>query len=206
MTRHALSRRRDEHFPTLSGRSRLAAQPPAFLLADQPGAGSVALASLLAGAAGAGEGRPRMMRGGARRRSTRRIAGILAAHHPPKAKRVIYLFMSGGPSQLDLFDYKPLLNQMNGQDLPESVRMGQRLTGDVGEPGDVADGRLDLSVCHATASRARGSAISCRTPHAWPTSSASSTRSTPRRSTTTRRSPSSRPARRSPAGRRWGPG
>ena len=37
--------------------------------------------------------------------------------------------MSGGPSQLDLFDYKPLLNQMNGQDLPESVRMGQRLTG-----------------------------------------------------------------------------
>ena len=41
---------------------------------------------------------------------------------------MIYLFMSGGPSQLDLFDYKPLLNQMNGQDLPESVRMGQRLT------------------------------------------------------------------------------
>ena len=37
--------------------------------------------------------------------------------------------MSGGPSQLDLFDYKPLLNEMNGQDLPESVRMGQRLTG-----------------------------------------------------------------------------
>jgi hypothetical protein len=48
---------------------------------------------------------------------------------PPRAKRVIYLFMSGGPSQLDLFDYKPLLNQMNGLDLPESVRMGQRLTG-----------------------------------------------------------------------------
>ena len=37
--------------------------------------------------------------------------------------------MSGGPSQLDLFDYKPLLNQMNGQDLPDSVRRGQRLTG-----------------------------------------------------------------------------
>src|SRR5438552_3929341 len=50
-------------------------------------------------------------------------------HFPPKAKRVIYLFMSGGPSQHDLFDYKPLLNQMNGQDLPASVRMGQRLTG-----------------------------------------------------------------------------
>src|SRR5581483_10282261 len=48
---------------------------------------------------------------------------------PPKAKRVIYLFMAGGPSQLETFDYKPLLNQRNGEDLPESVRMGQRLTG-----------------------------------------------------------------------------
>jgi hypothetical protein len=54
---------------------------------------------------------------------------LKAFHVAPKAKRVIYLFMSGGPSQLDLFDYKPLLNRMNGQDLPESVRMGQRLTG-----------------------------------------------------------------------------
>jgi hypothetical protein len=50
-------------------------------------------------------------------------------HFPPKAKRIIYLFMAGGPSQLDLFDHKPLLNQRNGQDLPASVRMGQRLTG-----------------------------------------------------------------------------
>lgn len=56
--------------------------------------------------------------------------GILdKLHHEPKAKRIIYLFMAGGPSQLDLFDYKPLLNQMNGQDLPDSVRKGQRLTG-----------------------------------------------------------------------------
>src|SRR5476651_2683228 len=56
--------------------------------------------------------------------------GVLGKpHFPPKAKRVIYLFMSGGPSQLDLFDYKPLLNKMNGQDLPDSVRRGQRLTG-----------------------------------------------------------------------------
>ena len=59
--------------------------------------------------------------------------GILAApHFPAKARRIIYLFMAGGPSQLDLFDYKPLLNQRNGQDLPESVRMGQRLTGMTG--------------------------------------------------------------------------
>jgi hypothetical protein len=56
--------------------------------------------------------------------------GILGGpHYTPKAKRVIYLFQSGGPSQLDLFDYKPLLNKMNGEDLPESVRKGQRLTG-----------------------------------------------------------------------------
>ncbi|GJM28057.1 MAG: sulfatase [Cyclobacteriaceae bacterium] len=56
--------------------------------------------------------------------------GILGGpHFSPKAKRVIYLFQSGGPSHLDLFDYKPLLNKMNGEDLPESVRQGQRLTG-----------------------------------------------------------------------------
>src|SRR5210317_513385 len=50
-------------------------------------------------------------------------------HFPAKAKRIIYLFQSGGPSQLELFDYKPLLNKMRGDDLPDSVRMGQRLTG-----------------------------------------------------------------------------
>jgi Protein of unknown function (DUF1501) len=47
----------------------------------------------------------------------------------PKAKRVIYLFQHGAPSQLDLFDYKPGLQKVRGEDLPESVRMGQRLTG-----------------------------------------------------------------------------
>ena len=50
-------------------------------------------------------------------------------HFAPKAKRIIYLFQSGGPSQLDLFDYKPKLNQLRGTDLPASVRDGQRLTG-----------------------------------------------------------------------------
>lgn len=47
----------------------------------------------------------------------------------PKAKRVIYLFMSGGPAQHDLFDDKPLLRERNGEPLPDSVRAGQRLTG-----------------------------------------------------------------------------
>ena len=47
----------------------------------------------------------------------------------PKAKRVVYLFMSGGPSQFETFDYKPKLYDMYGKDLPDSVRKGQRLTG-----------------------------------------------------------------------------
>jgi hypothetical protein len=47
----------------------------------------------------------------------------------PKTKRIIYLFQNGAPSQLETFDYKPLLNKMQGQDLPASIRMGQRLTG-----------------------------------------------------------------------------
>lgn len=47
----------------------------------------------------------------------------------PKAKRIVYLFQSGGPSQLDMFDYKPMLEKYQGQDLPPSVRKGQRLTG-----------------------------------------------------------------------------
>ena len=56
--------------------------------------------------------------------------GLLAAPHiAPKARRVIYLFQSGGPSQLELFDYKPDLTRLRGEDLPASVRMGQRLTG-----------------------------------------------------------------------------
>lgn len=47
----------------------------------------------------------------------------------PKAKRIIYLFQNGAPSQLETFDYKPTLNKMFGQELPESIRDGQRLTG-----------------------------------------------------------------------------
>jgi hypothetical protein len=57
-------------------------------------------------------------------------AGVkLISDFAPKAKRVIYLFMSGGPAQQDLFDYKPKLNELNGEPLPEHVRGGQRLTG-----------------------------------------------------------------------------
>src|SRR5690349_11054404 len=80
------------------------------------GIGAAALASLLAEDACAGD--------------DLRTAGALPKlHFAPKAKRVIYLFMSGGPSHIDLFDYKPKLKDYFGQDLPASVRMGQRITG-----------------------------------------------------------------------------
>jgi uncharacterized protein (DUF1501 family) len=62
--------------------------------------------------------------------TVRAAGGILpATHFPARAKRVIYLFQSGGPSQLETFDYKPLLNEQQGKQLPDSVRQGQRLTG-----------------------------------------------------------------------------
>lgn len=50
-------------------------------------------------------------------------------HFPGTAKRVIYLFMAGGPSHIDMFDYKPALKEIHGKELPESIRNGQRLTG-----------------------------------------------------------------------------
>src|SRR5947208_2283321 len=55
-----------------------------------------------------------------------------SAHQPhfaPRAKRVIFLFQSGAPSQMDLFDHKPKLAELRGSELPDSVRQGQRLTG-----------------------------------------------------------------------------
>ncbi len=61
-----------------------------------------------------------------------RHAGAGIAGFPnfaPRARRVIYLFQSGAPSQVDLFDAKPQLARRQGTDLPDSVRMGQRLTG-----------------------------------------------------------------------------
>jgi hypothetical protein len=54
--------------------------------------------------------------------------GQTLPHFRPKAKRVIYLFQSGAPSQMDLFDHKPRLQQLRGTELPDSVRRGQRLT------------------------------------------------------------------------------
>ncbi|MEO2036124.1 MAG: DUF1501 domain-containing protein [Planctomycetaceae bacterium] len=56
-------------------------------------------------------------------------AGAPKPHFTPRAKRIIYLFQSGAPSQMDLFDDKPLLGELDGSELPDSVRNGQRLTG-----------------------------------------------------------------------------
>jgi hypothetical protein len=64
--------------------------------------------------------------------------GVLGQpHFAAKAKRVIYLFMSGGPSHLDLFDYKPTLIKRHGEQLPDSVRAGQRLTGMSGNQSSI---------------------------------------------------------------------
>ncbi|TLD70837.1 DUF1501 domain-containing protein [Phragmitibacter flavus] len=64
--------------------------------------------------------------------------GVMGGNHvAPKAKRIIYLFMSGGPSQVDLLDYKPLLNQRHGEQLPDSVRGAQRLTGMSGNQSSI---------------------------------------------------------------------
>ena len=61
--------------------------------------------------------------------STAKTGGVLdAPHFAPKAKRVIYLFMSGAPSQLDMWDYKPKMQEWYDKDLPDSVRNGQRIT------------------------------------------------------------------------------
>lgn len=80
-----------------------------FLGGTAGGIGAAALASLLS--------------------RDQRAAGTEFRTHSAAAKRVIYLFQSGAPSQIDLFDYKPQLQNLQGSELPESVRQGQRLTG-----------------------------------------------------------------------------
>ncbi|HYE21796.1 MAG TPA: DUF1501 domain-containing protein [Tepidisphaeraceae bacterium] len=57
------------------------------------------------------------------------LGALKVLYHAPRAKRVIYLFMSGGPSHIDLFDHKPALANVHGAELPNSVRNGQRITG-----------------------------------------------------------------------------
>jgi hypothetical protein len=96
--------------------NRLSINRRHFLGKLSVGLGSAALGSLLI---------PGLFKGDPEDSSA--LTGV--AHFAPKAKRVIYLFQNGAPSQLESFDYKPMLNKMHGQELPASVRMGQRLTG-----------------------------------------------------------------------------
>ena len=77
------------------------------------GLGSIALSSLLAPRASGAAAAPNPL-------------AVKPPHFPPKARRVIYLFMGGAPSQLDLFDYKPTLQKYNGQPVPKEVVMGQK--------------------------------------------------------------------------------
>jgi len=71
-----------------------------------------------------------MLLGSGSAHAARANPGVLSGlHHAPKAKRVIFLFQSGGPSTIDLFDYKPGLRKVHGEELPGTVRMNQRLTG-----------------------------------------------------------------------------
>src|SRR3982751_7015547 len=82
-----------------------------FLVRSTLGLGALAFGQLLGGAATAADG------------------SALGPHFKPRAKRVIFLFQSGGPSQLELLDYKPDLARFHGSELPDSIRRGQRLTG-----------------------------------------------------------------------------
>jgi len=92
-----------------------------FLTKTSLGLGALALSSLL--------GIDKLYASGAHRSISDGGALPRLPHFPPKAKRVVYLFQSGGPSQFETFDYKPKLQEMFGKELPSSVRGNQRLTG-----------------------------------------------------------------------------
>src|SRR5438445_11466669 len=93
----------------------------AFLTRSTTGLGAIALSALL---------RHDLVGAAAPINPSLKPKGALPSlHFAPKARRVIYLFHSGAPSHIDLFDPKPKLTQMTGEELPPSVRMGQRITG-----------------------------------------------------------------------------
>ncbi len=90
-----------------------------FLLRSGSGVGALALSTLID---------PALV--GSVRAAERSHPGLPQfPNFAPKAKRLIYLFMAGGPSHIDTFDYKPAMRKFHGEELPESVRQGQRLTG-----------------------------------------------------------------------------
>ena len=106
----------DHHFLSLQREQRFAITRRTFLQRSAGGIGLAALGSLLNGKTFAA----------ASQSSTGGLPGF--PNFAPKAKRIIYLFQSGAPSQMDLFDPKPQLAEKRGEDLPASIRQGQRLT------------------------------------------------------------------------------
>src|SRR5437899_2582637 len=93
-----------------------------FLTANTMGLGSMALASLLNETSGQTPSSPAPLPGGGGRNPLAPRAG----HFPAKAKAVIFLFMAGGPSHLELFDPKPTLQRLDGQTVPASFTAGRR--------------------------------------------------------------------------------
>src|SRR5438874_1740293 len=100
----------DHAFLSLSAAQRMAVTRRTFLKQSAGGIGLAALGSLLSPSLMAAASKPAF------------------PNFAPKAKRIIYLFQSGAPSQMDLFDPKPQLDKRRGEDLPDSIRRGQRLT------------------------------------------------------------------------------
>ena len=146
----------------------------AFLGRAATGIGGVALASLL---------NPRLFAADAARPDATRASSTRGTSRR-RSKRVIYLYMAGGPSHLETFDYKPKLAEMNGKPMPESITKGQpiaqlqgaKLTCFAPQHPFQKCGQIGQEICdHLPAPRRKS-----------PTTSASSARCTPRRSTTTR--------------------
>jgi hypothetical protein len=105
-----------------------------FLVRSTFGIGALAFGQLLAGAGQIASSNAR---------------GLQTPHFTPRAKRVIFLFQAGGPSQIELLDYKPGLKEHFDKDLPDSVRMGQRITGMVSGQArlPVAPSKYSFSRC-----------------------------------------------------------
>ena len=153
-----------------------------FLKTSGMGLGTVALAALL----------------------PQNSAAVCGVHHPPRAKRVIFLFMAGAPSQLDLFDYKPNLEKLFNKPLPKSISKGQRVTA-------MTKGATQLVMPSMFRFHRRGQNgvhWSELLPHLSEVADDVCVIKSlnPTRSTTTPPRPSSAPAPRSPARRAWGPG
>ena len=131
-----------------------------FFARTSRGLGAIALASLLP-------------RSGFALNEAKSIGGLAGLpHFAPKAKRIIYLFQSGAPSQMDLFDYKPLLNKLNGQQLPDARPRRPAADRHDGAAGVHPAGRLGFRIQTAWPVRHVVQRIAAAHRRSWRTSSA----------------------------------